>query len=452
MDGYQLERLYINTFAIIGIIIIAAIQFGILYKFGLKGGIIFAIAFSFLFSFGRQVLLSYARGMGDSKGTGPSHEFEVFSSQLLICLALFAVYSFGMYFYIAYLKTGILNKPVFFSWLVICIGIPVLFFSIQLIRSQLTESDHSKNYIRAQFQIFHYNELPIFIETLKVKNKITGKEAKVTILNQSRHYSEEFLNGLNIWDKTRYRNPDVDPRDLIPLNSDQLYLSWYSPLEDVYYQDVLDFPFNEFEISTEVDGQKILNIQLEVYPKGKVYLYTTKDRKRHTYQFKTKELSEKQKTNLIELMGLYDYRISNSEESHKRMEARIKEEESLFPMAYNITGPGELKSIHFDDRRYWGYDSTYSPLNTLSLKPIPYNITLNFINTGKVKIKNTTIFFDKEKLYKTIESLSKGNKDVPIEFFISIKGKNKEDYKVLVKGNNQSIVFTDWERHFEEED
>lgn len=451
MSDYELEKLYINTFAVIGIIVIAAIQFGIIYKFGLKGGIIFALAFSFLFTLGRQVLLSYARGMGDSKGTGPSHEFEIFSSQLLICLILFTVYSLGMYFYIAYLKTGVLNKPVFFPWLVICVGVPVLFFSIKLIRSQLTEADHKQNYINAQFQIFHYNELPIFIEALKVKNSANGKEAKITILNQSQHHSQAFLNRLNVWDKNRYRNPDVYAREFIPLNSDQLYLSWYSPVEDIYYQDVLNFPFSEFSINEEADGEMILNIQLDVFQKGNVYLYT-KDGKRHTHQFKTKVLSKKEKTSLVELMKLYNYGIENIEESRKRMEARIEEEESLFQLSYNISGPGDLNSIHFDDRRYWGYDSTYSTLNTLSLKPIPYNITLNFTNTGKENFIRTTIFFDKENLYKTIKSLTNGIKEMPVEILISIKGIEKEAFKVLVKGNNKSVVFSDWERHIETED
>ncbi|WP_028979835.1 hypothetical protein [Sporocytophaga myxococcoides] len=458
MDGYQLERLYINTFAVIGIIIIATIQFGIIYKFGLKGGIIFAIAFSFLFTLGRQVLLSYARGMGDSKGTGPSYEFEVFSSQLLICLALFAVYSFGMYFYIVYLKTGVLNKPVFFSWLAICIGIPVLFFCIRLIRSQLTEEDHNKNYIRAQFQLFHYNELPLFIETLKIKNTTNGKEAEIQILNQSRYRSEEFLNQLNIWDKTRYSNPAEEPNTtFIPLNSNELYLSWYSPVEGTYFSDVLKFPINDFEPSTEADGQMILNIQLEIFPKGKVHLYTTKDGNRHTYQVKSKAVNEKEKTRFIELFDLYtDSKNQNTftdthnvEENLKRLQSRIDIEESLFQLSYNISAPGDLNSVYFDDRRYWGYNSTYTTLNTLSLKPLPYNITLNFTNTGKENLKSTTIFFDKEKLYKTIESLTKENKDMPVEIIISIKGVEKENFEVIVKGVNQSVVFTDWERHIE---
>ncbi|MBO9699985.1 MAG: hypothetical protein J7604_07225 [Sporocytophaga sp.] len=460
MDGYQLERLYINTFAFIGIMIIAAIQFGILYKFGLKGGIIFAIVFSFLFSFGRQLLLSYARGMGDSKGTGPSHEFELFSSPLLISLALFAVYSFGMHVYIAYHKTGVLNKPVFFSWLIICIGAPVLFFSIKTLRTHLTGSDHSKNYIRAQFQIFHYNELPIFIETLKIKNTTNDKEAEIQILNQSRYRSDEFLNQLNIWDKTRCSNPAEEPNTtFIPLNSNELYLSWYSPVEGTYYSDVLKFPINNFEPSTEADGQMILNIQLEIFPKGKVYLYTTKEGKRHTYQVKSKAINEKEKTRFIELFDLYTdsknqntFTDTHNIENLKRLQTRIDIEESLFKLSYNISAPGDLNSIHFDDRRYWGYNSTFSTLNTSSLKPLPYNITLNFTNTGNINLKSTTIFFDKEKLYKTIESLTKENKDMPVEIFISIKGIDKENFEVLVKGDNQSIVFTDWERHYETED
>ena len=453
MDDYQLERFQINTFAVISISIIAAIQFTILYKFGLKGGVIFALAFSLLFSIGSQLFLSFARGMGDSKGTGPSHEFEFISFQLLICIGLFSVYSFGMYFYIAYLKTGILNKPVFFSWLAVFVGGPVLYYGIVTIRNYAIQSDHINNYVKARIEISHYNELPLFIEPLKVINSTNKKESSIFIGNQSLYHSEELIQQVNIRDKIRMGNPAEEPKNsFIPINSDKLLISWYSPVENTYYTDTIDFPFNEFKINKYSDGIARLNLKIEILPAGKLNIYSTKHSNRHTFQIKSKEINEKDKTKFIELIHLYNANIKqniftdnlNLQENSRRLKARIELEESVFPLVYTIKGPGELNSIYFDDRQYWGYDCSYSKLNTLSPKPLPQNITLYFINTGKESYIRTYLFFDKEKLFNTIQTLTEG-KDVPTEIFISIKDSKKEDIEVSVKGNNQSVVFSNWE-------
>ncbi|GAL87374.1 hypothetical protein MYP_4604 [Sporocytophaga myxococcoides] len=454
MDDYQLERLQINTFAVIIISIIAAIQFAILYKFGLKGGVIFAVAFSIIFSFGSQLFLSYARGMGDSKGTGPSREFEIISSQLLICIGLFAVYSFGMYFYITYLKTGILNKPAFFSWLILFVGGPVLYYGIAAIRIYINESDHKNNYVKARIEISHYNELPLFIEPLKIINTTNGKTSSIFISNQSLYHSESLLKQVNIRDKIRMGNPVEEPENsFIPINSDKLMISWYSPVEETYYTDTIDFPYNEFKIHKYSDDIARLNLKVEILPRGELNIYTTKDRNRYTFQINSKEISEKEKIKFIEFFHQYNSNIKQNiftdhlsiEENSRRLKTRIELEESVFPLVYNIKGPGELNSIYFDDRQYWGYDCTYSKLNTLNLKPLPQNITLYFINTGKESYIRIYLFFDKEKLFNTIQTLTEGKKDIPVEIFISIKGSKKENIEVSVQVNNKAVVFSDWE-------
>lgn len=454
MDDYQTERLQINTFIVISISIIAAIQFAIMYKFGLKGGIIFGLTFSFLFSFGFQLFLAWAKGMGDSKGTGPSREFEIISSQLLISIGLFAVYSFGMYFYIAYLKTGILNKPVFFSWLAVFVGGPVLYYGIVTIRHYSIQSDHIKNYVKANIEILHYNELPLFIEPLEITNTTNGKKTSIFIGNQSLYHSEASLKQVNIRDKIRMSNSAEKPDNtFIPLNSDKLLISWYSPVEDTYYTGTLDFPFNEFKINKYPDDIARLNLQIEILPTGKVNIYTTKNKHRRTYQIKSKEISEQEKTKFIELIHLYNANIKQNiftdnltiEENSKRLKARINLEESKFQMAYTIKGPGELKSIHFEDRQFWGYDYTYKNLNTLSPKTLPQSITLYFTDTGKESFLRTYLFFDKEKIFNAIHTLTEGRIDIPVEISISIKDSNKENIEITLKGNNQSIVISDWE-------
>ncbi len=454
MDDYQIERLQINTFIVISISIIAAIQFAIMYKFGIKGGIIFGLTFSVLFSFGFQLFLAYARGMGDSKGTGPSRDFEIISFPLLICIGLFAVYSFGMYFYIAYLKTGILNKPIFFSWLAAFVGGPVLYYGIVTIRHYSIQSDHIKNYVKANIDILHYNELPLFIEHLDFTNTINGKKSSIFIGNQSLYHSEALLRQVNIRDKIRMSNPVERPENsFIPLNSDKLLISWYSPIEDTYYTATIDFPFNDFKLNKHSDDIAILNLQIEILPAGKVNIYTTKNKHRHTYQIKTKEISEQKKTKFIELIHLYNANIKQNiftdnlsiEENKRRLKARIDLEESVFSMVYTIKGPGDLKSIYFEDKQFGGYDCSYSQLNTLSPKHLPQNITLYFTNTGKESFIRTYLFFDKEKLFNSIQTLTEGRKDTPVEILISIKDSEKENIEITLKGNNQTIVFSNWE-------
>jgi ABC-type molybdate transport system permease subunit len=91
--------------------------------------------------------------MDDSKGNAPAHPIQLFSLPLFICLGLLAVYSFGVHFFIAYLKTGTLNKPVFFSWSAVFIGGSLLYYGISTVRHVLLEHNHKRNFVKVQVAI-----------------------------------------------------------------------------------------------------------------------------------------------------------------------------------------------------------------------------------------------------------------------------------------------------------
>lgn len=448
------DKLYINTFTVVSFAIVLAIQFAVMYKFGIKGGIAFATGISIFISFVTQIFFMWAKGMGDSRGIGHSIPFVVFSPLLFISLSLLTVYSFGLHMYIEYLKTGILNKPVFFTWSAVFIACPVIIWGVQVTRTYITELDKTENYVKASFKILHYNELPIFIETFRFKNTINGKESDITILNNGKFYPPEAIERADLWEKSEMINQSIVPEyTLIPVGSDKFYMSWYSPVEDEYYSDDFDFPYNEFKVTNYTDGLINISIQLEVFPGGKAYLYTTKEKKRLTYiKVRTKDISETEKIRLskhidVKEVNLKDNIFSNPvniSENRKRLDSRLKREESLFNLSFSIEVSGELKSVDIHDLRYFAYHSNYSKLTVSEPRPIPKNITLYCINTGKESAIRTYIHFDKEKLYNTIQNLLNGNEELPLEISISIKDSNEENIQVLVKGNGQSVVFSDW--------
>lgn len=128
-----------------------------------------------------------------------------------------------------------------------------------------------------------------------------------------------------------------------------------------------------------------------------------------------------------------------------RLEKRREMQEKSFTWNISLDEADGISDIRIEDFRYLRYKTTYKCLNTLSKKSLPAEITVRYKNAGQRAGLRLYLYLDKERLYRTVESLTSGNEEMPLEFSINVQNSVNGEMKILLKAQDQTVAFTSLE-------
>ena len=270
------EEVYISTefaFPIAVLFIASIITYGLLYFFGIFIAVLFNIIISFVGNF-------YFYYYGKSS-TAITLEFLI-RVGLVSGLLLFIDY--GVYALVVYQKTGVFNKLYFYLWLAIILGVPVLYYIFQYSRYYFKEKKMAVTYLKVPLTVHHDRELLTVIDAIQFVNSSNRTMSDIRLAKPLCFYSEDELLKLEK-DNSVYHYVEKDvfySRINMPFEADTLFMTWYSIIEDKYYDIEVPFPFEKLVIEQEkyptnvsavLRGKKSKPLNLHIHANGGIRLF-----------------------------------------------------------------------------------------------------------------------------------------------------------------------------------
>lgn len=441
------------------LLIVAPVQWGANVYFGLKGGIVSCLGLSLVGAFVCLVAYQWARGVGSvtaNVNISPTEQFFIFVAAFIVCLLLTTLTNFGIYHLVQYRKTGSLNRLVFYTWLAITIGGPMLYIGVKELMSFLAAREQRHNFIAVQLEVLHHQELPLYLDQLKFVNTSNGRETVVKAASVSKFLLEggaeknyagnPFRNSYGIFDK----------KVSIPVGTDKFFMSWYSFLEDTYYHDEFSFAYEKFAERKSYDGSGIMGgIDFYIKPEGKVDVLGNYNKYLACYSHVgTKALAQEEKEGKLEAL-----RAQNLPKATKEALAEILDQlgasgvaqksmemqEKAFNWLLSVKGEGQISNSWLYDSRHQQYHTSYKWLNTLSKKPLPADITVFLKKEEEGEGVWIHLYVNTEALYQEVEVLTMGNEALPLEFAVMVPDWEKSSLRFLIRSGEQVVDFKAFE-------
>ncbi|TDW47410.1 hypothetical protein EV144_105437 [Flavobacterium sp. 270] len=421
----EIKPVYFNlneflVFPIFATIIPSLISYGLLFI----GGVSFVVVFNLVISF---IGYFYFHYYGKSS-QNISAEF-VFGWMLVCGYFLFVDY--GLYLLFQYQHTNYFNKLHFYIWAFIVFGLPVLYFVFNDIRYNFIRWRLAVNYIKTRISIFHDPELLIYIDKIEFVNTNTNRISNIKI------------------ERDQYQALTAQ----IPVNSNLFRVSWYSFIEDKYYDAELEFPYDKL-ILTAVKyptnepavfrGIETKSLYLHISLNGEIELLNKETHLLKPSNTKSIIITEEQKESRINNY-IYTSSVRNKEEfstlieeikKSKRLEEKIETQQKQFVWDISFEGLHEGNKLEIYDALPIHHEIA-SDINILNLKYLPRKIDIYYRPYTWANIQIDII-----KLCKLLESVLE-HKDAPISFLLVFEN-NETELKFFIKTGDQKIEFKDW--------
>ena len=444
----ELEKPYFNfsevlIFSILPIFAVAIVSFVILFFLGLQIMLVINVGIAAVAAF-----LFY----GLKNATPNGNQNADFLPNFVVISGIIAITNVGGYIFVTYLQTGFFYQMYFYIWLFVMIGIPILYFLIPHLKYKFRLHYQACHFTELWFSIIHDYELvtsDIKIAFLQTKNRLFTE----VIVNKSKHKkSIDALDSLSVRERNDcLYDPILANRFQIPKKTDRLKISWYSILDDIYYEDEIDFPFEKLEfVPSEYPSElpKFLrqrlkdNIKLSILRDGKIELLTDHGILMESTLIKSVAINTEKKKQLKESTANsyptddLDDKINAIKESDAiQIRDRLKD----YLCNWQLTGTVlEDYTIAIRDVRYNHTSSGNIALNTFQQRRLP--ISFIIIWKGYYWLD---IHIDAEKLYCLLQNFEDTEIALSFDFKFDLEKGNAE---LLIKNNTTVLTFPAWEK------
>lgn len=370
----------------------------------------------------------------------------------LVILGIILITNVGVYIGVTFLHTGVFYDLYFYIWLFVLLGVPILYFvGIELnYRFQLYKQAYY--FTPLPLDIIHDYELlttNVALAFLQTEKKLMAT-LTVGIRKDVEHIGK--LIGLSVSERNNcLYEPMYGARVYIPKETNRLRISWYSVMEDTYYEDEIDFPFNSLvyveekypsDVSKFLRGKKTDRVTLALLKGGRIELFNKQQILLEPVLLKSVVVSEEKKKHQIESLA-YLYPKKNLpkqiEVINKSHTIEKRAELSNFQCNWQITGTGLVgHNIEIKDVRNNYRTSDPIPFTIFERRPLPIFFEIDYR-------KNTWlhIFIDAEKLFGLIQAAS--DKEVMLSFDFALDVETGAA-KLTIKNNDIVLPFTAWEK------
>lgn len=430
----------------------ALISYGFLYFFGSAISVLFNVLLSWCLCF-----YFYYYGKSDNR---IGIEFLI---GVLLTTGLLLFVDYGIYALVIYQKTGLFNKLYFQLWIAVLTGIPTVYYAFKLGHYYLSEWRMAANYLKTSLRIHHDRELLTHIDAVQFVNTSKFTMSDIKLEKAPCFHSEEELEKMT--DKNT-RNYCLEKSAFLgtihlPFDADSLFMSWYSIVEDKYYNIELPFPFKKMIIVQEkypanvfriLRGKKTKQLNLHILANGGIHLFNSDAVLIYHLNSIPSPISIEERNEKIKLHR-YSHEYYNDPKAFSNLietirtsggiEERFQIQSKLIPWSMTISGLEGKNFLDVFDASFNKYDSEIETLERSILRFLPKR--LEIIYRGYNLYRWLTLWINTQKLYQCIQKLTEGDEDNPILLHIAFEKSSKTDLKFTITANEKSIVFTDWE-------
>lgn len=439
-----------SIYFLIPALIIMLVQSVVLYYFGKQGAVVSTVIFSILGGILWQILVTYGKNMGSNGSV--SHSVNVFLPGFFVCLLVLAITNFGLYYLVGYFKTGVLNKPVFFTWLFLVTVPPSLYYGIKSYKAHRQAKDQFENYARLSFKIFHFNEYPVWVTQLEFTNTQNEKESSASG-RRAEFYTSELLETYAVADAVNCQNITAfDDAVEIPVGADQFTLGYYSFTEEKYYLDTFKFDFQKYTTVDKYTGKKrVASSRLFIKPEGHADLIVAAD---DTFLLPYKKIeyrtvSSEEHSEFLLRLSIFEADDSQQEKEEiinkikapGPLQKRLEIQQKQFTWNLSVKSPGKLVNVKTEDFRYMRYGSTYNWFNKPVKKHLSSSLGFYVYNDHEEAFANFYFDFNEVKLFDIVNELTQGDENIPVTLLIEIENLTEEGIHVSVTNGSDTTAF-----------
>lgn len=438
----------------LGFVLLASIvSYGLFYIFGVG----LAIAFNIVVSFCVYFYLFYY-GKSNTKIT------LAFVIGFLLILSVLLFVDYGVYLLVLYQKTGVFNDLYFQMWLATLLGIPAFYYGFQYGRYYFLEWRMAENYLRVSLDIDYDRELLTYIDAIEFANTSKHRRSNIKLDRPPCFYSETELAEM---ESCRVRNYNLEKSAFsetihIPFAANRLKLSWYSLIEDEYYDIELDFPFEKLilekqkyptNVMSALRGKKTKPLTLHIYIKGGVRIFNSDTILIDHSKSSPIYIAETERHKKIALHRNSHEFYSNPEaflnliqniRNSGRIEERFLIKNKLFCWGMQVSGFDTANFFEVSDVSCNEFRSEINGLETSEPRFLPNKIEV--VYPGNTLFRWLVLRINSQKLFHCIKEMVNENEETPIQFelsFFEILGKTELQF--TIRCNEKAIIFTDWE-------
>ncbi|WP_445711657.1 hypothetical protein [Flavobacterium sp.] len=372
----------------------------------------------------------------------------------VIVLFILVIANIGAYVLLVYQKENILYAGLFYFWLAIVFGLPIAYFVSREIIASRKQYAQALRYTKVHFKIKYDPEFLLQIDEIAFLNTLKKRGAWLSLHQKEKNDSSVPLASLDITARNEILfSPRYHESIFIPINTNQFKVAYFSVIENVYYEDIITFPyeklhFEENKYPTDepqiLRGNKTDTITIYFFKNGKIKLYSGQklllEHSLHVSQTITEEEKNIAKEVYIEKNGLN--KITLQPELKAIIEKRTKLNETFFSWDLTVATPQK----HLIETNYYNADSEDIKIiadevtTTRIESTLPHSLVCYCYANGIRKW--TTIEIDTAVLYALL--LSKKATTFELNLSLDVV---KATIQLNLNINNQPSDFNAWENN-----
>lgn len=237
------EELLANI--VLPLVIASYISYPILYFFGTEIAIFFNVFLALSANYFHKGLKKYLPAYNDRDSVF-SPVLSLFCSFLIIFIILL-IADFGFYLLVLYQKHNEFNIFHFYSWLVTLFGMPLLYYILKFGQYYYTKKHQDLEFVNIVLAVNHDLDHFLSINNIQFINTVNRKSSDIKITNNIRSYSQKEFMAMKTKSRHYYINKEGFREMVqIPFNANTVLLSWFSYVENKYYEVEIPFPFKKF--------------------------------------------------------------------------------------------------------------------------------------------------------------------------------------------------------------
>lgn len=437
----------------LGLLLISSIiTYGLLYVFGVTIALLFNLIISWCAYF-----YLYYYGKSDVSIT-----FD-FIIGVVIILSVLLFFDYGVYSLVIFQKTSVFNRFYFLLWLGVLLGTPVFYYAFQYGRFYFFERKMAVNYLKVVLDIDHDRELLTYIDEVQFLNTLKKQSSDIKLEKPPCFYSEQELKEM---ENSSTRNYHIEKSVYsevihIPFGANQLKMSWYSIIEDTYYDIELPFSFDKMIIEKQkyptnipslFRGKKTKSLTLHIYAHGGVRLFnndtilinhTKSDSTKITPELRDQKIRQHQYSHQFYNDSKRFLNLIEKIKNKGGIEERFLIQNKLLCWGMNISGLEEKNYLEVTDVAFAEYKSEINDLEGSALRFLPNKIEIIF--RGHHLYRWLILRINTQKLYHCIQNSTNKNEKTPVSFDLVFENYDQTDLKFMISSNEKSFEFTDWE-------
>lgn len=389
--------------------------------------------------------------------------FNFLKGVFLILLVLLFI-DYGVYTMVVYQKTGVFKKLYFQIWLSVLFGIPALYSVFQYGCYCFFEWKMVTNYLKVSLNVYYDRELLTYIDGIQFVNTSKLTMSDIKLEKVPCFYSEEELGKMEDNNTRNYyleKSVFSDTMHL-PFGANRLCMSWYSIVEDKYYDIELPFPFEKMilervkyptNVSRILRGKKAKRLNLHIHANGGIKLFNSDAILINHLNSIPISITEEVRNEKIK-RHRYSHKYYNDAKAFSGLIEKIKAsggieerfllQNKLVPWSMTISGLEGKNYLDVFDVSFNEYEREKETLELLMLRFLPKK--LEIVYRGDYLYRWLILRINSQKLYQYIQKLITGNEENPVLFDLTFENSPKmTDLKFTITSNRKTIVFTDWE-------